>query len=44
VSVEAEKSRKSDDSYRLKLEDVSRRRPIRDASIEEIMAMTRGDD
>jgi antitoxin PrlF len=44
VIVEAEKSRKVDDSYRLKLEDMSRRRPIRGVSTEEIMAMTRGDD
>jgi antitoxin PrlF len=44
VIVEAETPSKVDDAYRLKLEDMSRRRPIRGASTEEIMAMTRGDD
>jgi antitoxin PrlF len=44
VIVEAEKSRKTDKSYRLGLEDMSRRRPIQGVTTEEIMAMTRGND
>jgi hypothetical protein len=44
VIVQAEESSRTDDSYRLGLEDMSRRRPIQGVSTEEIMAMTRGND
>lgn len=44
--VIVERARRSDDAdaYLRVLEDISRRRPIKGASTEEIMAMTRGED
>jgi len=44
VIVEAEASVKFEDAYRARLEDMSRRRPIRGVSTEDVMRMTRGDD
>ena len=44
--VIVERAERSDDTdaYLRALEDISRRRPIKGATTEEIMAMTRGDD
>ena len=44
VIVEAEAARKSEQAYKNRLEDMSRRRPIRFLSTEDIMEMTRGED
>jgi AbrB family looped-hinge helix DNA binding protein len=44
VIVEAEAPVKVEDAYRARLEDMSRRRPIRGVSTEDVMRMTRGDD
>ncbi|WP_158818312.1 AbrB/MazE/SpoVT family DNA-binding domain-containing protein [Methylocapsa sp. S129] len=44
VIIEAEAVVSGEDAYRLRLEDMSRRRPICDVSTEDIMRMTRGDD
>jgi AbrB family looped-hinge helix DNA binding protein len=44
VIVEADAAVKSAEAYNKRLEDMSRRRPIRGLSTEEIMRMTRGDD
>ena len=42
--IEAEAAVKSAEAYRNGLKDMSRRRPFRGFSTEEIMAMTRGED
>ena len=44
VIIEAEAAAKSTEAYINGLKDMSRRRPFRGFSTEEIMAMTRGDD
>lgn len=44
VIVERIDRRASSDAYLRALEAVSRRRPIKDATTDEIMAMTRGED
>jgi antitoxin PrlF len=44
VIVEAADAVNVDDAYRARLEDMSRRRPIRGLSTEDIMRITRGDD
>ena len=44
VIIEAEASAKDQQAYARRLEDMSRRRPLRGLSTEEIMAMTRGED
>jgi AbrB family looped-hinge helix DNA binding protein len=44
VIIEAEAAAKSAEAYMNGLKDMSRRRPFRGFSTEEIMAMTRGDD
>jgi antitoxin PrlF len=44
VTVEAETAINVEDACRRRLEDMSRRRPIRDLSTEDVMRMTRGDD
>jgi antitoxin PrlF len=44
VIIEAEAAVKSAEAYNSRLEDMSRRRPIRGLSTEEIMRMTRGED
>jgi antitoxin PrlF len=44
VIIEAEAAVKSAEAYMSRLEDMSRRRPIRRLSTEEIMRMTRGED
>ena len=44
VIIEAEAAVKSAEAYMNGLKDMSRRRPFRGFSTEEIMAMTRGDD
>ncbi len=44
VIIEAEASVKSAEAYLNGLKDMSRRRPFRGSSTEEIMRMTRGDD
>lgn len=44
VIVEAADIVDADDAYRARLEDMSRRRPIRGVTTEDIMRMTRGDD
>ena len=44
VIIEAEAALNSAQAYARRLEDMSRRKPMRGASTEEIMAMTRGED
>ena len=44
VIIEAEAAMKSEQTYNSRLEDMSRRRPIRALSTEDIMRMTRGED
>jgi len=44
VIVEAEVARKNEQAYIRRLEDMSRRRPIRILSTEDIMRMSRGED
>jgi AbrB family looped-hinge helix DNA binding protein len=44
VIIEAEAAVKSAEAYMSRLEDMSRRQPIRGFSTEEIMRMTRGED
>ena len=44
VIIEAEVATKTAESYMSRLEDMSRRQPIRRSSTEEIMRMTRGED
>jgi antitoxin PrlF len=44
VIIEGEAAVKSAEAYNSRLEDMSRRRPIRALSTEEIMRMTRGED
>ena len=44
VIIEAEAAIKSAEAYMSRLEDMSRRQPVRGLSTEEIMQMTRGDD
>jgi AbrB family looped-hinge helix DNA binding protein len=44
VIIEAEAAMKTAEAYMTRLEDMSRRRPIRGFSTEEIMRMTRGED
>jgi AbrB family looped-hinge helix DNA binding protein len=44
VMIEAEAAVKTAEAYRSRLEDMSRRRPIRSLSTEDIMRMTRGED
>lgn len=44
VIVEAEAAAKSAEAYTSRLEDMSRCRPIRALSTEEVMRMTRGED
>jgi AbrB family looped-hinge helix DNA binding protein len=44
VIIEAEAAVKSAEAYMSRLEDMSRRQPIRGFSTDEIMRMTRGDD
>jgi antitoxin PrlF len=44
VIIEAEAAVKSEQAYMSRLEDMSRRRPIRDLSTEDIMRMSRGED
>ena len=44
VIIEAEAAVKSAEAYMRRLEDMSRRRPIRRLSTEDIMRMTRGED
>lgn len=44
VIIEAEAAVESAEAYIRRLEDMSRRRPIRRLSTEEIMRMTRGED
>ena len=43
VIIEAEAAAKSAEAYMSRLEEMSRRRPIRGLSTEDIMRMTRGD-
>ena len=42
--IEAEAAVESAEAYKRRLEDMSRRRPVRGHSTEEIMRMTRGED
>jgi hypothetical protein len=42
--IEAEATSKTAEAYVNRLEDMSRRRPIRGSSTEEMMRMTRGED
>lgn len=42
--VVIERSSRDAGAYLRRLEDISRRRPIKDRTTEEIMAMTRGED
>ena len=44
VIVEAEAAASGEEDYRMRLEEMSRRRPIRGVSTNDIMRMTRGDD
>jgi antitoxin PrlF len=44
VIIEAEAAVKTAEAYMSRLEDMSRRQPIRRFSTEEIMGMTRGED
>jgi bifunctional DNA-binding transcriptional regulator/antitoxin component of YhaV-PrlF toxin-antitoxin module len=44
VIIEAEAAVKTDAAYISRLEDMSRRKPIRGFSTEEIIRMTRGED
>ena len=44
VIIEAEAAVKTAEAYMSRLEDMSRRQPIRGFSTEEIMEMTRGED
>jgi antitoxin PrlF len=44
VIIEAEAAVKSAEAYMTRLEDISRRRPFRGFSTEEVMRMTRGED
>jgi len=44
VIIEAEAAVKSAEAYMRRLEEMSRRRPIRRLSTEDIMRMTRGED
>ncbi len=44
VIIEAEAALKSEQTYNSRLEDMSRRRPIRALSTEDIMRMSRGED
>ena len=44
VIIEAEAAVKTAEAYMSRLEDMSRRQPIRGFSTEEIMGMTRGED
>ena len=44
VIIEAEAAVKDQQAYARRLEDMSRRKPMRGVSTEEIMAMTRGED
>src|SRR5580658_5467095 len=44
VIVEAVAALKSEQAYNSRLEEMSRRRPIRSLSTEEVMRMTRGED
>jgi hypothetical protein len=42
--IEAEAAVKSAEAYMSRLKDMSRRRPIREFSTDEVMRMTRGED
>jgi antitoxin PrlF len=42
--VVIERAERNADAYLRRLEDVSRRRPIKDRTTDEIMAITRGED
>jgi antitoxin PrlF len=44
VIIEAVAALKSEQAYNSRLEEMSRRRPIRSLSTEEVMRMTRGED
>ncbi|HXE24627.1 MAG TPA: AbrB/MazE/SpoVT family DNA-binding domain-containing protein [Roseiarcus sp.] len=44
VIIEAEAAVKSDEAYMARLKEISRRRPFRGFSTEEVMRMTRGED
>jgi antitoxin PrlF len=44
VIIEAASQPAEEDAYRMRLEDMSRRKPIRGLSTEEIIRMTRGGD
>ena len=44
VTIEAEAAVKSDEAYMARLKEISRRRPFRGFSTEEVMRMTRGED
>jgi hypothetical protein len=44
VIIEAEEAVRSAEAYMSRLEDMSRRQPIRRFSAEEIMRITRGED